>query len=128
MNSLSPDSSDPTAGDPEAKENKRATGRFRSKKIWVLPILAAAGIAIGAWQPLGFDEILSYGEKVGTSPLFLAAAVVGLTVKWGIYANAVHGITDAVAAGEAVSLRTLLPLFALAALFLGGTWVKSKIR
>ncbi len=222
----------------ETKEGGKTSRRGYSKKIWILPVLAVTGIALGAWQPLGFDEILAYGEEVGTSPLFLAAAVtamvmcftfglpgslgvwliapfnppllatflllvgsvggaggaylfarkmrsdwkptgpsakvfdllrrrgdlatqtalrmfpgfphsvvnfaggvlrlplgaflaaalLGLAVKWGIYASAVHGITDAVAAGEAVNLRTLWPLFALAALLLGGAWVKSRMQ
>ncbi|MCC5807940.1 MAG: VTT domain-containing protein [Opitutales bacterium] len=226
------------AEEAEPTDEGPTSRRGYSKKVWILPVLAAAGIALGAWQPLGFDEILAYGEQVGTSPLFLgaavggmivfftlglpgslgiwliapfnppltatllllagsvggaagayvfarkmrsdwkpsgpsakiydllrrrgglatqtalrmfpgfphsvvnfacgvlrlpfgtflAAAVIGLAVKWGVYANAVHGITDAVAAGDAVSFRTLWPLFALAALLLAGTWLKSRIE
>ncbi len=226
------------ADEREANGNGQPSRRGRFRRVWILPVLAAAGIAIGALQPLGFDDLLAHGEQVGASPLFLAAAVggmivfftfglpgslgiwliapfnppltatllllagsvggaagaytfsrkmrsdwkpsgpsarifdllrrrgdlatqtalrmfpgfphsvvnfaggvlrlppgtflaaavLGLAVKWGIYASAVHGITDAVAAGEAVSARTLWPLFALAALLVAGAWVKSKIR
>lgn len=213
-------------------------GRQNPRKLWILPILVVAGIALGIWQPIGFADLLAYGEEVGTSPLFLAAAVggmvvfftfglpgslglwliapfhpplvatflllvgsvagavgayafarhlrsdwtpsgaatkihgllrrqggfatqtalrvfpgfphsvvnfaggvlrlpigtfvaaalIGLSVKWSIYASAVHGITDAIAADEAVTPATIWPLFALAALFLAGAWVKRSVN
>jgi uncharacterized membrane protein YdjX (TVP38/TMEM64 family) len=51
---------------------------------------------------------------------FLVAALLGLTVKWGVYATAVYGAVEAIETGDAVQLVTLLPLFALAALLLLG--------
>ena len=51
---------------------------------------------------------------------FLAAASVGLAVKWGIYASAVHGLVEAVEAGDALDFRTLLPLLILSVLLLAG--------
>lgn len=62
---------------------------------------------------------------------FLAAAIIGLTVKWGVYASAVHGLVEAVEAGDALDLRTLLPLLVLSGLLLGGAvarrWVAGRI-
>lgn len=55
---------------------------------------------------------------------FLGAAVVGLTVKWGVYASAVSGLVEAVEVGEALDFRTLLPLIALSLLLLGGALAK----
>ena len=57
-------------------------------------------------------------------PGFLGAAMVGLTVKWGVYASAVSGLVEAVEAGEALDFRTLLPLIALSILLLGGALAK----
>ena len=221
-----------TSKHPDGREPRPKWGW----KIWILPVLALAGLAIGVWQPVGFDDLLSHGERIGSSPLFLGAAVagmmvcftfglpgslglwliapfnpplvatplllagsvggaagayffagrmgntwrpsgpavkihdllrrnggfpiqtamrmfpgfphsvvnfaggvlrlrlgtflaaaaIGLAVKWGVYASAVHGVTDAVAAGDAVSAKTLWPLFALAGLLVAGAWAKTK--
>lgn len=55
---------------------------------------------------------------------FLAAAAVGLSIKWGVYASAVHGLVEAVEAGDALDFRTLLPLLVLSALLLAGAVAK----
>ena len=55
---------------------------------------------------------------------FLGAAVVGLAFKWGVYASAVHGLVEAVEAGDAMDFRTGLPLIALSILLLGGAMAK----
>lgn len=61
---------------------------------------------------------------------FLFAAIVGLSIKWGVYASAVHGLVEAVEAGEALDFRTLLPLLILSALLLAGAgarrWVAAR--
>ncbi len=59
---------------------------------------------------------------------FTLSAVVGLTVKWGVYATAVHGLTEAVETGNAVQASTLYPLLALSALLLAGAWARSRIE
>jgi len=71
----------------------------------------------------GFPHsMVNYAGGILRLPLrtFLLAAVLGLAVKWGVYATAVHEAADAVAAGEALHPQTLLPLFVLAALLLLG--------
>jgi len=55
---------------------------------------------------------------------FLFAASVGLAIKWGVYASAVHGLVEAVEAGDALDFRTLLPLLALSALLIAGAMAK----
>jgi uncharacterized membrane protein YdjX (TVP38/TMEM64 family) len=51
---------------------------------------------------------------------FLLAALLGLTIKWGVYAMAVYGAVEAIESGDGLQLVTLWPLFALAALLLLG--------
>jgi len=201
--------------------------------IWLLPVLVVLGLVLAAWQPLGLEPLLAWGERIGTSwwflvllmvvmallftfglpgglglwlvapfnhpllstivlviastvgalgayrlalhlrrdwqpgsasgrvvealrhgdmltllamrmlpgfphslinfasgalrlPLlpFIAATVLGLVVKWGVYATAVHGIADAVEAGDAVNVGTVVPLFALVMLTLLGAWAR----
>lgn len=55
---------------------------------------------------------------------FLSAAIIGLAVKWGIYASAVYGLVEAVEAGEVLDFRTLLPLVVLSILLLLGALAK----
>lgn len=61
---------------------------------------------------------------------FLLAAVLGLTVKWGVYATAVHGAVEAIETVDGLQPSTLLPLFLLAGLLLlGGVtrrWVERR--
>jgi uncharacterized membrane protein YdjX (TVP38/TMEM64 family) len=53
--------------------------------------------------------------------VFCCAAIVGLTIKWTVYANAVHGMVSARQAEQAMDFFTLLPLIILALLLaLGG--------
>jgi uncharacterized membrane protein YdjX (TVP38/TMEM64 family) len=205
--------------------------------LWILPLAVIAGLALAVWQPVGLDELLTRGERIGRSPLFLTvvvalivvmftlgmpgslglwliapfnppliatvllvvastsgalgayflaghlhrdwrpsgmsgrvvkilerhgdmltqtairvlpgfphsvinfaggvlrlplagfitAAIVGLSIKWAIYASAVHGITDAVAAGSVLRLDTLAPLFILAVMVLAGAWFRRRL-
>jgi len=57
---------------------------------------------------------------------FIIATVLGLSVKWGVYASAIYGITDAAQAGDALRLTTVLPLFILVILALLGAYFKRK--
>jgi uncharacterized membrane protein YdjX (TVP38/TMEM64 family) len=58
---------------------------------------------------------------------FLVSAVVGLTVKWGIYAWAIYGVADALASGEALSATAVWPLLALSVLLLAGVWARQRV-
>lgn len=57
---------------------------------------------------------------------YVAAAILGLAVKWAIYTSAIYGAVEAVEAGEAIRLETVLPLLVLTALLLVGAWVKHR--
>lgn len=208
-----------------------------SAKLWILPLAVIAGLVIAVWQPVGLDELLARGERIGSAPLyltlvvvlmavmftlgmpgstglwliapfnpplistvllvtastggavgayvlaghlhrdwqpsamsnrvmevlerhgdvltqsafrmlpgfphsvinfaggllrlplagFIAAAVFGLSVKWAVYASAVHGITDAVAAGSVLRLDTLAPLFILVLMVLASAWFRRRL-
>lgn len=67
------------------------------------------------------------GLPLGT---FLLAALLGLTVKWSVYATAVHGAVEAIETGDALQLETILPLFVLAGLLLLGAlarrWLEAQ--
>ncbi len=58
---------------------------------------------------------------------FLLSALVGLTIKWGVYVFAVSGMVEAVESGEAIQASTLLPLFILSVLLIGGTVARSRM-
>lgn len=62
---------------------------------------------------------------------FLAAATVGLAIKWGVYASAIHGLVEAVESEEVMDPTTLLPLIVLSGLLLLGAlarrWVAGKV-
>jgi uncharacterized membrane protein YdjX (TVP38/TMEM64 family) len=206
-------------------------------KVWILPALVVLGLALAAWQPIGMEALLHWGERIGTNwwflalvmvaiavlftfglpgsfglwlvapfnppvlstillviastagalgayrfaghlgkdwkpsgasgkvvdvleqrgdmltlmamrmlpgfphsvinfasgvlrlPLaaFVAATVMGLVIKWGVYASAIHGIADAVEAGDAINLGTIVPLFVLVALTLLGAWARRRL-
>ncbi|MGY6554415.1 MAG: rhodanese [Wenzhouxiangella sp.] len=55
---------------------------------------------------------------------FLLAATIGLAIKWAVYASAVHGLVEAVEAGDALDFRTLLPLVVLSLLLMVGALAK----
>lgn len=79
----------------------------------------------------GFPHsVVNYAGGVIGLPLrpFLLAAVLGLTVKWGVYATAVHGAVEAIETGDALQPRTLLPLFVLAGLLLLGAVVRRRLE
>lgn len=59
---------------------------------------------------------------------FLLAATLGLAAKWTVYTLAVHGTTDAIRSGEALTPQTLLPLVALVFLLLLGALLRRRVR
>lgn len=78
----------------------------------------------------GFPHsIINFASGVLHLPLgaFISATLLGLTIKWGIYASAIHGIADAVEGDEAITLGTVLPLFVLVGLTLLGAWAKRRL-
>lgn len=66
---------------------------------------------------------VSYAGGILRLPLlpFTAAAILGLTVKWTVYAMAIHGVSSAAEAEGALRLEALAPLVGLTLfLFAGG--------
>lgn len=59
---------------------------------------------------------------------FLFAALFGLAVKLGVYATAVHGATEAVETGEAISPTVIVPLILLAVLLLLGSLARFRVK
>lgn len=75
----------------------------------------------------GFPHsLVNYAGGLLKLPLgtFLLAALLGLTVKWGVYASAVHGAVEAVETGDALQPRILLPLVLLAFLLVTGAVIR----
>jgi len=79
----------------------------------------------------GFPHsVVNYAGGILQLPLgrFLLAALLGLGVKWTIYASAVYGAAEALAAGDALSGWKLLPLFALSVLLLAGALLRRRLN
>jgi uncharacterized membrane protein YdjX (TVP38/TMEM64 family) len=55
---------------------------------------------------------------------FLGAAVVGLAIKWMVYASAVHGAAEALEAGDPLSTDALIPMSVLAGFLLAATLLR----
>jgi uncharacterized membrane protein YdjX (TVP38/TMEM64 family) len=110
----------------------------------------------GSWQPAGFalrivqlleqhsdlltqialrmlpgfpHSVLNFAGGVLRLPLgvFTVSAVLGLAMKWAVYASAVHGVVDALERGTAVQASTIAPLVLMSALLLTGTWAKRRV-
>ena len=60
--------------------------------------------------------VLSLGR-----PGFLGAALIGLSIKWAVYASAIHGLVEAVESDQAMALTTIWPLLLLSLFLLLGT-------
>ncbi|MFP4334640.1 MAG: rhodanese [Wenzhouxiangella sp.] len=58
---------------------------------------------------------------------FLTATVLGLAVKWGVYAGAIHGLVAAVEDDQALDWSTGLPLGVLSLLLLAGAWARHRV-
>jgi uncharacterized membrane protein YdjX (TVP38/TMEM64 family) len=59
---------------------------------------------------------------------FLLAATLGLTVKWAVYATAIHQLVDVVEEERALDWRVGLPLLALTVLILAGAYARRRLR
>ncbi|MDR9440296.1 MAG: VTT domain-containing protein [Halomonas sp.] len=59
---------------------------------------------------------------------FVMAAIIGLVMKWGVYASAIYGALEAVEQEEAVSPDVILPLVALTLLLLSGAWLRRRVE
>lgn len=55
---------------------------------------------------------------------FLAAAVIGLPVKWFVYSAAIHAVVEAGGHGEPVGAQTVAPLILLAGLLAAGAVIR----
>lgn len=60
-------------------------------------------------------------------PTFLAAATIGLAIKWWVYVAAIHGLVAAAEQGSGIKGATLAPLVALSALLLLGNLARRKL-
>lgn len=58
---------------------------------------------------------------------FVSAATLGLAVKWGVYASAVHGITETLEPDTTLGVAALWPLMILTMLLLIGAWARRWI-
>ncbi|WP_019594188.1 TVP38/TMEM64 family protein [Thioalkalivibrio sp. ALM2T] len=112
----------------------RHTDQERREDAWLADFLhrhsgLATQIALRVLP--GFPHsMVNYAAGALGLPLgrFLLAAVLGLAVKWSVYATAIHGTTDALASGKALQPQTLLPLFVLAMLLLLGAALRHRIQ
>lgn len=78
----------------------------------------------------GFPHsVINYAAGALRLPLsrFVVATVVGLGVKFGVYAAAVRACVDALAAGEGIDPLAFWPLLVLALLLLGGVWLRHRL-
>ncbi|MBA2778954.1 TVP38/TMEM64 family protein [Billgrantia kenyensis] len=80
----------------------------------------------------GFPHsVINYAAGLCRLPLytFVVAAVLGLGIKWAVYASAIHSGLNAVSRGDdPISADLLLPLFALALLLLIGAWMRRRVE
>ncbi|MBD3895192.1 VTT domain-containing protein [Halomonas sp. ML-15] len=79
----------------------------------------------------GFPHsVINYAAGLLHLPLrtFVIAAVIGLGVKWAVYASAIYGALEAVETGDALSVGVILPLVALALLLLLGAGVRRAVE
>lgn len=60
-------------------------------------------------------------------PRFLLAAALGLTVKWGVYASAIHSGVGAAEAGLWIEPADVVPLVILALLLFAGGWARRSL-
>jgi uncharacterized membrane protein YdjX (TVP38/TMEM64 family) len=78
----------------------------------------------------GFPHsVVNYAGGLLCLPLagFLGAAALGLAVKWGVYATAIHRGVSALESGEAIAPADVLPLLVLAALLAAGAWAQRRL-
>ncbi len=78
----------------------------------------------------GFPHsVMNYGGGMLRLPLktYLAAATLGLSIKWLVYAKAVHALFAAGAEGESIDFGHLLPLIVLTLLLALGAIFRKRL-
>ncbi|MDI5933364.1 TVP38/TMEM64 family protein [Halomonas kalidii] len=78
----------------------------------------------------GFPHsVVNYAAGLCRLPLatFIIAAVVGLGIKWAVYASAIHGSLAAVEREDALGTVVVMPLVTLTLLLLVGGWMRRRI-
>lgn len=79
----------------------------------------------------GFPHaVINFAAGLSRIPLsiFLLAAGLGLSVKWGVYSSAIYGALEAIEEDDALQFDVLLPLVALTLLLLAGAWFKRRSK
>ena len=79
----------------------------------------------------GFPHsVINYAAGLRRLPLrtFVIAAVIGLGIKWAVYASAIHGALEAVEKEDALSPEVVMPLVALTLLLLIGAWMRRRVE
>ncbi|MGF1615263.1 MAG: VTT domain-containing protein [Gammaproteobacteria bacterium] len=110
---------------------RRSPGRNAKRLVELLSrrsdLLTQAALRVLPGFPHSFVNYAGglLGLPLGT---FLLAALLGLTVKWGVYATAVYGAVEAIETGNALKPQTVLPLFLLAAFLLLGASARSRME
>ena len=61
-------------------------------------------------------------------PRFVLATMVGLGIKWAVYASAVHGLVQAGLGEDNLDASALAPLFIIAVLLLLGRYARHRLR
>ncbi len=79
----------------------------------------------------GFPHsVVNYAGGILRLPLpgFVGAAIVGLSIKWGVYSTAIHRGVGALERGELIDARDVVPLVVLAFLLLIGGWARRALE
>lgn len=79
----------------------------------------------------GFPHsVVNYAAGVLGLPFrtYLAAAVLGLAVKWAVYASALYGAAEALEEGDPLSPEMLLPMFVLAGMLLAAAVLRGRLQ
>ncbi|SES31740.1 Uncharacterized membrane protein YdjX, TVP38/TMEM64 family, SNARE-associated domain [Vreelandella subterranea] len=77
----------------------------------------------------GFPHaIINFAGGLLRLPLmtFVMAALIGLGMKWAVYASAIYGTLETVEKDKAIGPSVVLPLIALTLLLLAGAWFRRK--
>lgn len=79
----------------------------------------------------GFPHsVINFASGVIILPMktFLPATILGLAIKWAVYASAIYGVTDAAREGEdIITMGTVLPLIVLVVMTLAAAWFRRRM-
>lgn len=78
----------------------------------------------------GFPHaIINFASGLLRLPLmtFVMAALIGLGMKWAVYASAIYWTLEAVEKEKAIGPSVVLPLIALTLMLLAGAWARRKV-